>query len=278
MTIVPGHWGFTNQTDIVTLTNGERVVVQRYRRRDKAEYRLRMMQALQAPLAQLDITIPVIRQLGLDDDPPWATFEPLPGLPVPEALEDSLENPRFPFFARRMGELSARLRRLPTEGIPLNDDWADPANVAAQAVAWVKDIPELNNVQRASLSQIIEAYPILFSHRPLVVAHGDFAPVNVLIDGDSITGLIDFESVRLADPLLDAAWWAWSVGFHGPVVLQRVWRPFLQGAEIDPDEPRLSERIRALQILRLLELIAEPNAIGSDIRLVLLGRLRAMLV
>jgi hypothetical protein len=52
----------------------------------------------------------------------------------------------------------------------------------------------------------------------------------------------------------------------------------LQGAEIDPDEPRLSERIRALQILRLLELIAEPNAIGSDIRLVLLGRLRAMLV
>jgi aminoglycoside phosphotransferase (APT) family kinase protein len=251
--------------------------VQRYRRRDKAEYRLRIMQALQIPLAQLGIAIPVIRQFELDDDPPWATFEPLPGLPVPEALEDSLDNPRFPFFARRMGELLVRLHQLPTAGLPLNDDWANPKRLTARAAACVEDVPELSNGQRAVLTAVIAEWPTLFSHRQAVLAHGDFAPVNVLIDGESITGLVDFESVRLADPLLDAAWWVWCVGFHGPTVVQRAWPPFLQGAEIDPDKPQLLDRISALQTLRLLELLAEPNMIGSDIRPVLLGRMRAMI-
>jgi hypothetical protein len=36
-------WGFTNRTDIVTLASEDRVVVQRYRRRQDAEYRLRVM-------------------------------------------------------------------------------------------------------------------------------------------------------------------------------------------------------------------------------------------
>ena len=38
-----------------------------------------------------------------------------------------------------------------------------------------------------------------------MLAHGDFAPVNVVTDGTSLTGLLDFESVRLADPLFDVA-------------------------------------------------------------------------
>jgi len=33
-----------------------------------------------------------------------------------------------------------------------------------------------------------------------MLAHGDFAPVNMLTDGASLTGLLDFEAVRLADP------------------------------------------------------------------------------
>jgi aminoglycoside phosphotransferase (APT) family kinase protein len=44
--------------------------------------------------------------------------------------------------------------------------------------------------------------------------------VNVLTDGVSVTGLLDFESVRLADPLFDVAWWAWAVGFSSPSVLE----------------------------------------------------------
>jgi hypothetical protein len=46
-----GPLGFTNRTDIVTLTDGSQVVVQRYRRREDAEYRLRVMRELRQPAA-----------------------------------------------------------------------------------------------------------------------------------------------------------------------------------------------------------------------------------
>ena len=85
------EWGFQNRTDLVTLRTGERVVVQRYRRREDAEYRVRAMQALHGPAASSGIAIPHVR--------------------------------------------------------------------------------------------------------------------------DALTGLLDFESVRLADPLFDVAWWCWSVSF-----------------------------------------------------------------
>jgi hypothetical protein len=45
-------WGFMNRTDMVTLINGDRVAVQRYRRREDAEYRLRVMGSLWKPAAE----------------------------------------------------------------------------------------------------------------------------------------------------------------------------------------------------------------------------------
>ncbi len=76
-------------------------------------------------------------------------------------------------------------------------------------------------------------------------------------------GLLDFEAVRLADPLFDPAWWAWSVSFAGPGVLETAWPAFLAGAGIDPAEPRLSERVRVLQVLRMMEQLATGNlAVG----------------
>ena len=275
--LVPGRWGFTNRTDIVTLADRNRVVVQRYRRRKDAEYRLRVMQVLRTHAARLDIAIPAVRQFELNTDAPWAIFELLPGNPIPEAGDVSLDGPHFPAIARQMGELLTRLRRLPTNGLSLNDDWANPDRLAVRAAAWLKDVPELNSPQRAALILITDELPRLFSNRQAVFAHGDFVPVNLLTDGESLTGLVDFESVRLTDPLFDPAWWAWVVKFYHPSAYQRAWIPFLEGAEIDPAEPQLPDRIKALQTLRLLELIADPNAVGSDIRGVFLNQLQTML-
>src|SRR5690348_10123713 len=42
-------WGFTNRTDMVTLAGGQRAVVQRYRHREDAGYRLQVMQGLSGP-------------------------------------------------------------------------------------------------------------------------------------------------------------------------------------------------------------------------------------
>src|SRR3954466_6886755 len=52
----------------------------------------------------------------------------------------------------------------------------------------------------------LERVPALFGGGRGVLPHGAFSPVNVLTDGAAVTGLLDFEAVRLADPLFDAAW------------------------------------------------------------------------
>ena len=270
-------WGFTNRTDIVTLGPGDRVVVQRYRRREDAEYRLRVMRALWRPAAEAGIAIPRVRESDLDADPAWVIFDALHGVPVPEAGDAALDGPRFPAIARSMGELLASFRRLPTAGLDLDDRWADPGRLAAHADRWVERTTWLGATERTALADLLGRVPALFARRPVVLAHGDFAPVNVLTDGTSLTGLLDFESVRLADPLFDVAWWAWAVSFAAPAVLESAWPRFLQGAGIDATEPELPVRVHALQVLRMLELLAGETRLAPDVQRIVADRLRAML-
>jgi aminoglycoside phosphotransferase (APT) family kinase protein len=269
-------WGFTNRTDIVTLADGDRVVVQRYRRRQDAEYRLRVMRALWTPAAEAGIAIPRIRESDLDADPAWVIFDVLPGVPVP-AADAGLEGPRFPAIARSMGELLAAFRRLPSAGLELDDLWAKPGRLAARGARWAEEIPDLTAAESTELDGLVDRLPALFANRPVALAHGDFAPVNVLTDGVSVTGLLDFESVRLADPLFDVAWWAWAVGFSSPSVLEEAWPAFLHGAGIDATDPELPARIRSLQVLRMLELLVGETDLGADVQRILADRLRGML-
>jgi aminoglycoside phosphotransferase (APT) family kinase protein len=270
-------WGFQNRTDIVTLASGEHVVVQRYRRRQDADYRLRVMRALWRPAAEAGIAIPRVREADLDADPAWVVFDALPGVPVPEAGDAGLEGPRFPAMARSMGELLASFRRLPTAGLELDDRWADPGRLAARAGRWAGQLTGLAATERTRLAGLLGRLPALFAKRPVVLAHGDFAPVNVLTDGSSLTGLLDFESVRLADPLFDVAWWAWAVSFSSPAVLESAWPPFLQGAGIDATDPQLPARVRSLQVLRMLELLAGQPSLAPDVQRIVADRLHAML-
>jgi len=260
----------------VTLDDGACVVLQRYRRRPDAEHRLRVMRALRAPAAAAGIAIPRIRQSDLDADPAWVVFDALPGAPVPEA-DGGLEGERFPVTARAMGELLAGFRELPTIGLDLGDLWARPRRLADRAAEWIHDVPGLSAADRAVLSGVAGRVPRLFEGRPAVLAHGDFAPVNVLTEGGSLSGLLDFESVRLADPLFDAAWWAWAVSFSSASALEAAWPEFLHGAAIDPAEPRLTDRVRTLQLLRMLELLADPTTLSPDVRGVVDTRLKEMI-
>ena len=245
-------WGFTNRTDMVTLADGQRAVVQRYRHREDASYRLRVMQGLSEPAIEAGIPLPQVREFSLDDDPPWAIYDVLPGVPVPEAGELRPGGPRFTHAARMMGELLASFRGLPAADLRLDDLWADPRRLAAAAARWAEQLP-------VSAGRVLDAVLGLFAGRPVVLTHGDFAPVNILTDGTTVTGLLDFEAVRLADPLFDPAWWAWSVSFSGPGVLETAWPPFLAGAGIDPAESRPGECVHALQVLRMMEQLANGN-------------------
>jgi aminoglycoside phosphotransferase (APT) family kinase protein len=235
------------------------------------------MRALWTPAAEAGIAIPRILELDLDADPAWVVFDALPGVPVLEAGEAGLEGPRFPEIARSMGELLVSFRQLPTAGLELDDLWSDPGRLATTAARWAQETSQLASTERSALVDLLDRLPTLFARRPLVLAHGDFAPVKVLTDGTSLTGLLDFESVRLADPLFDVAWWAWAVSFASPSVLGAAWLALLQGAGIHPTDPQLPARVHALQVLRMLELVTDETGLSPDVRRVVADRLRAML-
>ncbi len=270
-------WGFQNQTEIVTLGSGERLVVQRYRRRDDAEYRVRAMELLRQPAREAQIPIPRVLAADLDATPAWVVFDALPGVPVPEAGDAGLEGPRFPDIARKMGELLSSFRQLPIAKDELDDLWADPEPLVGRAARWCDAIPRLDADEREVVSDLLDRVPGQFSERRAVLAHGDFAPMNVLTDGRSLTGLLDFESVRIADPLFDVAWWHWSVSFSPPAVLEAAWPAFLHGAGIEVRDPEFAGRVRSIQVLRMLELLASRAIPSPDVEGVVADRLRLTL-
>jgi aminoglycoside phosphotransferase (APT) family kinase protein len=191
-------------------------------------------------------------------------------VPAPEADDAAPGGPRFPQLARAMGELLAAFRRLPSAGLQVDELWADPGRLARSAASWA------DQAGIAGADRCIAGIPALFAGRPAVLAHGDFAPVNVLTDGTAVTGLLDFEAVRLADPLFDAAWWAWSVSFAPAGVLDAAWPAFLEGAGLDAAEPGFADRIRALQVARMLEQLA-TGSLEPGIARIVTGRLHATL-
>jgi len=99
-----------------------------------------------------------------------------------------------------MGELLSVFRQLPTQGLKLLGLWADPRRPTSRAADWADEIAGPAAAGRTALGTLLDRLPALFTGRPVMLAHGDFAPVNMLTDGASLTGLLDFEAVRLADP------------------------------------------------------------------------------
>jgi aminoglycoside phosphotransferase (APT) family kinase protein len=134
--------------------------------------------------------------------------------------------------------------------LELTDRWTDVERLAASAGGWARQ-PSVDGAD-----SYIDAVPELFAGRPVMLAHGDYSPVNVLTDGVSVTGLLDFDAVRRADPLFDVAWWGWSVSFSSTDLLDAAWPAFLDGAGVDATEAGLANRVRTLQVLRMLELLA----------------------
>ncbi len=149
---------------MVTLADGQRVAVQRYRRREDAAYRLRVMQGLAGPAAEAGIPLLRVREFRLDDDPPWVIYDVLPGVPVPEAGELGPGAARFTRMAQMMGELLASFRRLPAASRHLDEQlWADPQRIAAAAASWAEQLPV------TGAGRLLDAVPGLFAGRPLVL-------------------------------------------------------------------------------------------------------------
>lgn len=66
------------------------------------------------------------------------------------------------------------------------------------------------------------------------------------------------------------------MSFAAPAVLEAAWPEFLVGAAVDPADPDLPDRIRSLQVLRMLELLADETRLSLGIRGIMTDRLLSM--
>ena len=245
-------WGFENETALLTLAGGQRLIVQLLANRARAAQTLRLANELPARLQAAGIGAP--RQLAADANasPPYAIREYLPGAPAASRMgtpEGAAQ------VARAMGALLPRLAGLATHGIALDAAWARPDALAAHARAMLaRCAPLLAPGDAAVLEATIGALPAQFAGRAGVFAHGDFCPVNALLAGDEVAALLDFEFARLADALFDAAWWGWVVRYHHPARWLVAWPALLAAASIAPDSANPA-RMRSLQLLRCLEML-----------------------
>jgi aminoglycoside phosphotransferase (APT) family kinase protein len=273
------RWGFENRTVIATLEDGRRLVVQRINSRAWAGHKLHLARVLPDRLAAVGVRAPRLLSADAAAEPPYAVREYLPGESAASLMGTVAGAIQV---ARAMGALLPQLALVEIAGAGLSDAWASPASlthVAQQQLDRCR--PLLDGPTSATLEATIAEVLSHFADRPAAFAHGDFCPVNALVetgdgrwelgDGEIVThvapptpisrlptphliGLLDLEFARIADPLFDAAWWGWVVRYHHPERWLHAWPQLLAAAGI-ANNAETAVRIRVIQQLRCLEMI-----------------------
>ncbi len=120
-----------------------------------------------------------------------------PGLVMAEAMK------RRPWTASRrmhqLADLLAQLHQLPTAGFPAAGDLVDRRLGLPRKLADELDDADL----RRAVEQVEQLVPRL-RDAPPVVCHGDFHPMNVLVDGD-VASVIDWSDAGIGDRHGDVA-------------------------------------------------------------------------
>ena len=156
-------------------------------------------------------------------------------------------------LAAAMGGLSRRLARVPPRGLRLPARWADPERLVRDGERWLARAADVIDAGTADrMREALARAPLLRHDRP-VFAHGDLAPVNVILEQGRIVAVLDFERARVAHPLFDAAWWRWIVRYHHPERWAAAWPVFAEAAGIDTGDPVTTARLDLLGALQCLE-------------------------
>lgn len=116
--------------------------------------------------------------------------------------------PAFLAIPRRLAELQVRLHRLGGEALREGARalGVDPAMMGVQA-----DVERLHRrIARERLMGLLPGADWLVDRLPApaqgeVICHGDFHPLNIMMDGDRLSGVIDWANAVIAEPAYDVA-------------------------------------------------------------------------
>ena len=122
----------------------------------------------------------------------------VPGVPMLQAMVPALW--RAPALVARLADLHVQLHRAPVDAWPLPQ-----VSLARRRLRPVRVwVDELDDAElRTALARVDELIPFLEDH-PAVACHGDFHPLNVLVDGTTAS-VIDWTDAGLGDRHGDVA-------------------------------------------------------------------------
>jgi aminoglycoside phosphotransferase (APT) family kinase protein len=156
---------------------------------------------------------PVPRVLLAEPDPtplgaPFLIMQRLPGETMWSAAAKARSVVTYWGIPRRLAEIHTRMHGV--SGALLRDSartfGVDLATMGVEA--RVEDVGR--RIDRAGLGGLSEGARWLAKNRPApaqaeVICHGDFHPLNVMVEGDKLSGVIDWADVTLAEPTYDIA-------------------------------------------------------------------------
>lgn len=245
-------WGFRNETWKVTFTDGRRIAVTRLADPEAAPSIVGLMTQIQPRLVAADIPSPVVVDPTLAPSGLIVT-EFVDGTPGAEALGQQ-GGPRI--VGTILGATWRRLSGIDVTGVSIPSDRATPSDLVGDSDARLARTGGwLSAADRRQLAADVEALAGHLSSRRPGLVHGDLVPVNILTRRGHLAGLLDFEFVRLSDPLLDAAWFDWIVAYHHPADEPAAWHGFINAAGLDDREPVTRELLRIFPLVRLLEIL-----------------------
>ncbi len=135
-------------------------------------------------------------------------------------------------------------------GTGLPRSWSEPGRLGAAADRWLAGATLEPRASVAALGTL-NRIPALLDG-PAVLAHGDLAPVNLVIEGGRLAGLLDLERLRIAPAGFDAAWFRLMVRHHHPERWPAAGPAFLEAAGLS-DDPGTLGRLDDLAVLACLE-------------------------
>jgi aminoglycoside phosphotransferase (APT) family kinase protein len=187
-------------------------------------------------------------------DPPYLVLAFVPGVTGAELLETP---GGAAVVGRVAGETVAPLAAIDPAAVRarLPRTWADASRLAAAAERWLDEARRhLDDAGTRACAAVIERIPALFAPPP-VLAHGDLAPVNLVVADARLAGLLDLERLRVAPAGFDAAWFRLLVRHHHPERWADAGPPFLAAAGL-ADDHSTRRRLDDLAVLACLEMVA----------------------
>jgi aminoglycoside phosphotransferase (APT) family kinase protein len=163
-------------------------------------------------LAGTDLPSPALRWADLDGQRlgrPALIMDLSLGFCDGFVLNGALPLARRLAIAHRLYDRLADIHMLDWRAIGLDDVLVDPGDRAALAVVdhWES---ELHRIQLDPEPELAFVLTWLRANAPTnditTLVHGDYKPGNVLLDGDDISAVLDWETAHLGDPHEDLGW------------------------------------------------------------------------